>query len=303
MRIGIGIPVYQSFAPQVAFDYMRMFYNFGRRYPDHEFFLLTRIKSEQFRARNAIVETALRFGMDYLLFLDDDHVINWRETPEHSQYDFLEKLLNHKKDIVGCLYYHRTGEYRPVLMKETGEWQYTFLTDAEITGGLQEVDVQGGGCMLINMQIFDKITPPYFEPEQKSEGKNLGTDIQLCRKAKQNGFRVWCDTSIVIGHLKQENEVVTHLNRDGFIGNNVMRGHIGDEWAANKWVTDYQKAIREYTGLGNEAIVDKAIEYNDRIRVDINAYPTLEDYYKSRDVSQLCRQYYYHSNFNVAYLD
>jgi len=300
-RIGIGIPLFQSLQPQVAFDYMRMMYHFGRRYQEHEFFLIARTKSEQFRARNAIVETALRTGMDYLLFLDDDHVFSWQETCEHSQYDFLKKLLDHKKPIVGCLYYHRAGDYRPVLMKKTGEHQYTFLTDDEITGGLQEVDVQGGGVMLIDMKIFNKITPPYFEPEQQSVGKNLGTDIQLCKKAKAEGFSVWCDTSIVVGHLKQENEVVTHLNRSSFIADNIMKGHIADDWMAENWLKDYREDVLEYTGLTVDKIVEGAFRYDDISAKEFSKEGDLEEYYRSRGVSQICRQMYYHSKKNVAW--
>ena len=66
-------------------------------------------------------------------------------------------------------------------MKEFEKGKYTFLNDSEIKRALQPVDVQGGGCMLINMKIFDKILPPYFEPEQQTNGDNLGTDIQICK--------------------------------------------------------------------------------------------------------------------------
>lgn len=301
MRIGIGIPVFQSLEPQVAFDYMRMWYSFGRRYPEHDFFLITRLKSEQFRARNAIVETALMFGLDYLLFLDDDHIINWQGTSESTPYGFLKTLLSHDKDIIGCLYYHRTGEYRPVLMKDVGNSKYTFLSDAEITGGLQEVDVQGGGCMLINMKIFNKILPPYFEPEQQTGGKNLGTDIQLCRKAKEAGFSVWCDTSIVIGHMKQESEVVTHMNRDSFMADNAMKSAIGEDWIVQTWLKIYREDAKEYTGFTDEQIVEKAVDYNDINLSRVSDYENKDDYYNSLGVEQICRQVAYHSRNSVAF--
>lgn len=300
-RIGIGLPVFQSLAPAVAFDYMRMFYSFGRRYPKHDFFLLTRTKSEQFRARNAIVETALQFGMDYLLFLDDDHVINWQGTQESTPYNFLQQLIDHKKPIVGCLYYHRSGDYRPVLMKEVGPHQYAFLADNEITGGLQQVDVQGGGCMLIDMKIFDKIKPPYFEPEQQTEGKNLGTDIQLCRKAKAAGFSVWCDTSIVVGHLRNDPEIVTSDNRDSFIAENALKGRVLDDWIVDNWLVEYRKDVEEYTGFEPQEIIDRAYQYNDVYRVKFSQYDDPKDYYRSLGIEQLCRQYFYHCKKEIAY--
>ena len=301
MKIGIGIPIFQTLEPQVALDYMRMWYSFGRRYQEHDFFLISRTKSEQFRARNAIVETALKYCMDYLLFLDDDQIINWQGTPESTPYEFLHKLLNHKKDIIGALYYHRTGDYRPVLMKKLETGGYRFLNDNEITGGLQEVDVQGGGCMLIDMKIFDKIKPPYFEPEQQTVGKNLGTDIQLCKKAKENGFSVWSDTSIVVGHLKQESEVVTHMNRDSFMSDNSMKAGMVDDWVVDSWLKSYKKDVKEYTGFSDEEIIEKAMGYNEQHFIRFGSYENKDDYYKSIGIEQLCRQVWYHGSKRIAY--
>jgi len=341
MRIAIGIPVFQNYPPEVAHDYMRMMYHFGRRMPEHDFFLVAKSKSEQFRARNSIVTTALQFNCDYLLFLDDDHIFDWKEVPNHDSYGFLGKLLEHDKDIVGALYYHRTGEYRPVLMRHTGEpgKAYTFLTDAEIEGKLQRVDVQGGGCMLINLKVFDKITPPYFEPEMQTNRdvarfiermlsdasggpyrdgiqsvldalkkapeselealKSLGTDIQLCRKAAEEGFEVWCDTSIVVGHLKQEKEIVHSENRANFIADNALKGGLAEDWLFDNWLKGYRDDVREYTGLDNETILEKAIQYNEG-RKQVGDWENKDDYYRSLGVEQLCRQCYYHNRPAVA---
>lgn len=302
-RIAVGLPVFDNYpCPEVAHDYMRMWYHFGRRMPEHDFFMIPRTKSEQFRARNAIVDTARQFACDYLLFLDDDHIFDWREVPNHESYDFLKKLIAHDKDIVGCLYYHRTGLYKPVLMRHTGRKgaQYTFLNDSEITGGLQEVDVQGGGVMLIKMHIFDKLTPPYFEPEMQSEGESLGTDIQLCKKAREAGFSVCCDTSIVVGHVKKEPQVVHAENRDNLVADNALRSGIGEDWVMDNWLKPWRDDIREYTGLENEEIVERAIQYHEG-KNDIEKYTDKKEYYRNLGIEQLCRSCVYHSNPRVAH--
>ena len=44
--------------------------------PDYDFELGIKTKSEQFRARNAIVEGAIGRGCDWILMIDDDMIIN-----------------------------------------------------------------------------------------------------------------------------------------------------------------------------------------------------------------------------------
>ena len=187
-------------------------YSLGRRYPEYDFFLAVKGKKEQFRARNSIVEEALRTGCDYLFMLDDDHIIDIDDSMLPSpRYMFLKTLLSHMeedptKGIVGALYYQK--DYKnclPVIMqKERSGVGYFCITHAEITGRLQKVDVAGGGAMLVNMKIFDKIESPWFGPEFE-----FGTDVQICRKSVDAGFSVWVDTSIEIGHTRTEKEVIT----------------------------------------------------------------------------------------------
>ena len=211
LRIFIGMPCYGTVAPDVLEDFSRFLYNCGRR-TKHDFFLGIRTKAEQFRARNAIVDAAQEVNADYLLMLDDDMIVDIRKSQGHVEagYDFLDTLLSHQKDVIGALYFQRAGECKPVLMMAEGGG-YRFLREDEVTHGLQRVDIAGGGCLLINMRVFDKIKQPYFEPEFK-----WGTDIQLCRKAVEAGFDIWADTSVELGHVREERVVVTSKNRHQF---------------------------------------------------------------------------------------
>lgn len=211
-RIVIGVPCYGNVVPEILDDWMRFAYHIGRRLPEFDFFIAIKTKSEQFRARNAIVEAAIQVNADYLLMIDDDMIIDVDHlTGTSHAYDFIEKLVDHDKDICGVLYYQRTGECRPVAMVKVGTGGYRFLRDDEVEHGLQKVDVAGGGCLLIKMRVFDKILQPYFEPEFA-----YGTDIQLCQKAAAAGFEVWTDTSIEFGHVREERVVVTSRNRHQF---------------------------------------------------------------------------------------
>ncbi len=56
-RIFIGSPIYGKVDQEILEDWMRLAYHCGRRMPEYDFFLGIKTKSEQFRARNTIVES------------------------------------------------------------------------------------------------------------------------------------------------------------------------------------------------------------------------------------------------------
>ena len=209
-RILLSSPCYGMVDPRILEDWMRFAYHCGRRMPEYDFSLAIKSKSEQFRARNMIVEGAQQHNCDRILMIDDDMVIDWENRGSES-YDFLRKLIEHDKDICGILYHQRGQECQPVLMTKLGDKGYRFLRDDEIENRLQKVDVAGGGCLLIKTRVFDRIQFPYFAPEFQ-----FGTDIQLCQKATEKGFDVWSDTSVELGHLRNESTVISSKNRHQF---------------------------------------------------------------------------------------
>jgi hypothetical protein len=149
--------------------------------------------------------------------LDDDHIIDvGKSLAPTSKYDLLPNLIRRMREnsrigVVGALYWQRGGDYLPVIMQESGNGGPPhFLHPMEVSGGMQRVDVTGGGCMLIRCKVFDRIEEPWFAPEHE-----FGTVIQLCRQVRKAGWEVWCDTSIEIGHLRSEREVITSARIGG----------------------------------------------------------------------------------------
>jgi 2-polyprenyl-3-methyl-5-hydroxy-6-metoxy-1,4-benzoquinol methylase len=256
--IAIGVPCYREVAPEILEDWMRFAYHLGRRMPEYDFFLAIKTKSEQFRARNAIVQAAQQVNADWLLMLDDDMVINPDATIGVSEaYGVLEKMIAHGKDLCGALYYQRGGHCSAVLMTKTGEKGYRFLRDDELDGGLQRVDVAGGGCLLVNMRVFDKIAQPYFAPEHE-----FGTDIQLCRKAVEAGFEVWADTSIELGHLKNERTIVTSRNRHQFQITDTLPGDVKQTFIGSDVFERVEADAKTWTGYDSIAtMADVAFEF------------------------------------------
>ena len=256
--IAIGVPCYHDVAPDLLEDWMRWAYACGRRLTQFDFFIGIKVKTEQFRARNAIVAAAQQANADWLLMIDDDMIINPEATFGVSdRYQFLETLIAHDKDLCGVRYYQRGGDCAAVLMAKTGEKGYRFLRDDEIAGGLQRVDVAGGGCLLIKMRVFDRLTIPYFAPEH-----DFGTDIQLCRQAAAAGFEVWADTSIELGHLKQERAIVTSRNRHQHQMTDTVSGDLQQQFVAGDVFDRVMADGVAWTGYPHiDAMADVAFDF------------------------------------------
>ena len=296
-RVFIGIPCYQNVSAQTLEDYMRFAYHIGRRMPGYEFYLGVKTKTEQFRARNAIVQHARDIGSDWLLMIDDDHIINidddsGKQGKGADCYNFLQKLLDHDVDIVGPIYYQRGGQAKPVVMAQSGNG-FSFMNDHDLTGGLQEIGVQGGGCILIKMHVFDKLKQPWFEPEH-----TYGTDIQLCKAARAAGFKVYTDSSIEMGHVWEKRVIVSSKNKNQFreetserAEHNMMVG-----WQAESVLNLYKFDAMRYLGVEEECGMTALFNnYQAEAQVLADKYGLgTEEYYAHMGKEQMGRQVMYH---------
>lgn len=296
-RVLIGIPCYRDVAGETLDDYMRFTFHLGRR-SKHDYFIAIKTKTEQFRARNSIVEAGLKIGADYIFFLDDDHVLDWEKTQGPSNnYDIVDRLMGHMDadpdlGVVGAVYYHRGSECRPVLMKRGTDGGFHYLRDDEVTGQLQDVAVQGGGCMLLRCSMFDRIRQPWFDVEHK-----LGTDIQICTKALEAGFKVKCDTGIKIGHVMNSREVVTPANRHRIAVESARASSQYDQGIDMNWVTNsalalYRLDAEEYLGTDLKGISQLAMTYE--MGSIANHGENLPEYYAKKGKEQLARQVMFH---------
>jgi 2-polyprenyl-3-methyl-5-hydroxy-6-metoxy-1,4-benzoquinol methylase len=293
----IGILAYSGCSAETLEDYSRLAFYLGRRCQEYDFFLSVISKSEQFRGRNNIVEAALGVNCQYLLMLDDDHVIDieGRAAPS-ERYDFVRKFMkamenDRKIGIIGALYFQRAGFHHPVMMKKGVDGKYYWMKKEEIEHKMQEVDVTGGGCILINMKIFDRVISPWFEPEF-----SMGTDVQICSKTKDQGFTVWCDTSVEIGHVKQVREVITSQNiAEGEQGTQRMVDRMNDDWAIVSMKNLYNMDVEEYLGMTPAEINELAGKYHDFRTKHIKDFEVKEDYYKTIGKEQVARQYWFHN--------
>ena len=160
-----------------------------------QFFVGTAGRMHAHIAREVLADEALKLGADYLYMIDDDMLM---------PIDVFERLLAHDVDIVAPLAFMRKPPHHPVIYTVREGWDnaarqayfQNFSVKTYPKDRLIECDAVGFGAVLIKTAVLRAIEKPWF-----ATWSRVGEDIGFCHKAKKVGFKVYCDTSIKLGHL------------------------------------------------------------------------------------------------------
>ena len=147
--------------------------------------------------RNLIAEWGKQF--DYLFCVDSDIVL-----PN----DALEKLLIADKDIISGVYRQRFVDRCDIeLYKPNEHGGFDRIKWFDIRGeGLQEVGACGFGCVLIKSNVLKTMEYPHFVYKSALDhAHTFSEDVYFCKKAREAGFSVWCETTLVCGHVGKYN--------------------------------------------------------------------------------------------------
>ncbi len=143
--------------------------------------------------RDYVVLEAQKSDYTHLFFVDNDVCF----APAS-----LDRLLAHDKDIVGAPYNMRTLPPQTMIkmMDEDGNMKGGSIAD--LPKELFKCYALGTGCMLIKMDVFKKISRPWFFYGKFDEDEGgMGEDVFFCKKAHEIGYDVWCDPTISVGHI------------------------------------------------------------------------------------------------------
>ena len=126
---------------------------------------------------------------EWLWIMGDDHTWDW---------DLLPRLLEHDVDVIVPHCLRRNPPWMPVVNEgETDDgWQIGAQLPEE---GLTEIWSAGSAGMLIKREVLDAIGDPWFIPAQNAVG--LNQDIYFCQRAREAGFKIYCDPSALLGHV------------------------------------------------------------------------------------------------------
>lgn len=174
------------------------------------------------KARDLLVQEALKAECDYVLFLDSD-----LRFPAWT----LGRLLSTGKDIVGASYIRRVPPHELLVRALPGTDQMV------VNGGVHEVMLVPTGCLLVKADVFRRLGRPYFRSPVFERNEltpsilrdyladdvrpaYVGEDTWFCAAARAAGYSVWWDADLTadIGHIgEQVFQVVTHSNEEAAV--------------------------------------------------------------------------------------
>lgn len=149
-----------------------------------------------YTSRNDLANMAIQNGSDYIFWMDSDMTF-----PQDALLRMIDTLEEKNLDILTGLYFRRVPPYTPVLFDrlEMNGNICSWSGFHHIPGELFEIGGCGFGCLLMRTDVFFDGQARYgnmFTPIG-----NNGEDIAFCVRARELGYKIWCDPSIRCGHI------------------------------------------------------------------------------------------------------
>jgi len=175
-RICIGIPTAGMIKAKTALSLFKLVKD-----APVPMYLIIKEASLVHQSREEMAREVVESGCSHLLFIDSDMSF---------EPDAAVKLLGRDKDIIGASY-----NYREFPLKSTVK------PLDKIIDGVFECEAVGTGFMLIKTEVFKKMPHPWFFFSQDEGKLTCGEDVWFCRVAREAGFKIWCDSTIKVGHI------------------------------------------------------------------------------------------------------
>lgn len=149
-----------------------------------------------YTSRNGLATQAVEMEADYVFWMDSDMTF-----PQDALVRMLATMQENDLDILSGIYFRRVKPFTPTLFDkldidgEACEWSEF----KEIPAELFEIGGCGFGCVLMKTDVFFDVQTKFgnmFAPLG-----NNGEDLAFCWRARQCGYRIWCDPTVECGHV------------------------------------------------------------------------------------------------------
>jgi hypothetical protein len=160
------------------------------------------------KGRNVIVQKFLQNEeAEWLLFLDTDMFFGL------EAYDKLCETAQAKyPDPVSGVYFANERPPRPAMHRWDEDGHAVGITDWSEHDVL-EVDGTGAGFLMVHRDVYTKMNNPdeyygragswFTQNALGPAGQLLNEDSSFCLRAQQHGYKIWVDTDVFVGHIKE----------------------------------------------------------------------------------------------------
>jgi hypothetical protein len=144
-------------------------------------------------ARNGLFDQAVKYGYDYVFFLDDDMVLD-----ASTLFRLQEEMDSDPSiDVLSVMAFRRHPPFHPCVLTKLGDGAYSPATQFDI--GTIKVDATHFAATLVRASTLSKIPAPRFEFKLQDQVK--GEDVVLSEKLVAAGAKLFCNTSIEALHI------------------------------------------------------------------------------------------------------
>ena len=150
-----------------------------------------------YNARNNLARQAIKAEADWVLWLDSDMVFG----PDLLQ-RMLKVCTENDIDFLTALCFRRKPPYTPCLfdrlMKIGRGASYTSILS--VPDGRFEVGGCGFAGVLLSTDVLLSVAAK-FDGRMFDPMEGFGEDVSFCWRARQCGYKIWCDSDIELGHV------------------------------------------------------------------------------------------------------
>lgn len=157
--------------------------------------------------RNMLVSEAIKRKAKYMFFLDDDV-----EAPRNAIRRLIYDLEQSDAMVASGIYCTKEDPPTPLVFKTDDEgpfWKWRI-------GEVFECSSVGAGCLMIKMELFKHLEPPYFKIiDERANGDvfryQVGEDIYFCEQVRKAGFKIIADGGILCTHWDEQRGIPYNL--------------------------------------------------------------------------------------------
>ena len=187
-----------------------------------------------YTARNKLLEQAVEGDYDRILWFDSD-----MDMPPDTMLRLVADM-DEGKELVSGLYFKRRAPIEPVIYENVGYYHDTMsdgsqqVTPVAITmadyprDSMFEIEACGFGCVMHTVDLAKRIMEKFGAPFSPILG--FGEDLSFCKRAKEVGATLWCDSRIKLGHIAMGTITEETYINGGYYGN--ITGNSGGEAGA-----------------------------------------------------------------------